>query len=59
MDKWLKAVDHSNIACPNKHDTLANAALMSVHRLRRWPSIKTALGKRLVFAVLVDLANDT
>ena len=30
----------------------SNAGLMLGHRLRRWPSIKPALGERLVFAGL-------
>ena len=30
-----------------------NAGLMLIQRLRRWPSLKTALGKHLVFAGLL------
>ena len=35
---------------PSKHDTLTNAGLMLVQRLRRWPNIKPALVKRVVFS---------
>ena len=37
---------------PNRHDTFKNAGLMLVHRLQRWPNIKTALVKCVVFAGL-------
>ena len=34
----------------------SNAGLMLVHRLRRWPNIKPALDKRIVFAGLAPLS---
>ena len=36
---------------PARTRHLTNVSLMLVHRLRRWPNIKPALVKRLVFAV--------
>ena len=36
---------------------LPNAGSMLVHRLRRWPNIEPALGRRLVFAVYTPWLN--
>ena len=40
-----------------KHETEANAGLMSAHRLRLWPNIKTASAKRLMLAGTVLVAG--
>ena len=37
------------IKVPANTGRIANAGLMLVHRLRRWPNIKPALAQRLVF----------
>ena len=46
-------------SCPANTRRLSNAVLMLAHRLRRWPSINTALNKRLVFAGMSTSESDT